>query len=97
MKRGGHCLTLSLGHVICFEQATIALSPSAAGSAGQSLGPAAIYLRHGVSACSLRKQFAYVCRAHAEFEMVISNVSAFYRTNADITHFAGDAESMRQM
>lgn len=36
-------------------------------------------------------------RAHSEFEVVIDNMSAFYRSNAEITHYANDAESMRQM
>ncbi|KAJ9093096.1 hypothetical protein QFC20_007204 [Naganishia adeliensis] len=44
-----------------------------------------------------RQRYTYVMEAHSEFEVVIDNMSAFYRSNAGITHYANDAESMRQI
>ncbi|KAJ9091872.1 hypothetical protein QFC21_007070 [Naganishia friedmannii] len=44
-----------------------------------------------------RQRYSYVTDAHAEFELAINNMSAFYRPNAEITQFANDAESMRQI
>lgn len=44
-----------------------------------------------------KESFMFNCSAHAEFEVAISNMSPFYRPNTEITQFANDAESMRQM
>ncbi|KAJ9093243.1 hypothetical protein QFC19_008449 [Naganishia cerealis] len=44
-----------------------------------------------------RQRYTYVMDAHSGFEVAINNMSAFYRPNTEITHFANDAESMRQI